>query len=116
MQSGQYNRRIQVQTQTTSQDTFGQPQQAWQTTYSCWANIDVQASQLIYSTSEFISKVTHRITVRWTPSFTFTPKQRLAYTEAATGVVHVYEIEAFVNVKEANREVMILCYELDGMS
>ena len=55
------NRRISIQSQTTSQDEFGQEQQAWNTVYSCWADIDVQQSQLLYQTAEFVSKITHRL-------------------------------------------------------
>jgi hypothetical protein len=59
MQSGKLNRRIQIQTQTAARDSFGQPQQAWTTAYTCWASIDVQGSQLIYSTAEFIDELIH---------------------------------------------------------
>ncbi len=114
MDAGKLNRRVQIQTQSTTQDSFGQQLQTWTTAYTCWASIDVQASQLVYATAEFIEKVTHRITCRWTYSFVFTPKQRIVYTEARTGVTHTYEIEAVLNDKQANVSVTLLCYELNG--
>jgi SPP1 family predicted phage head-tail adaptor len=115
MQSGKLNRRIQIQTQTTAQDNLGQPQQTWTTAYTCWAGIDIQNSQLIYSTAEFIEKVTSRITCRWTSSFTFEPNQRVLYTEATTAVVHIYEIRAVLNTQQRNRELTLMVYELDGV-
>jgi SPP1 family predicted phage head-tail adaptor len=115
MQAGKLNRRIQIQSQSTSQDAMGQELQSWSTTYSCWANIDIQASQLIYSTAEFMSKVTHRITIRWTSSVVINSSMRIRYTEATTGVVHTYEIIAPLNTKQANRELVLMCYELDGV-
>ena len=115
MQSGKLNRRIAIQSQTTTQDALGQELQVWSAFYTCWASIDIQASQLLYSTAEFISKVTHRITTRWTSSVVIAANQRIVYTEPTTGVVHTYEIEAMFNTKQANRELVLMCYELNGV-
>lgn len=115
MVAGKLNRRVQIQSQSTTQDTLGQELRTWETVYTCWAAIDVQASQLLYNTAEFISKVTHRITMRWTSSVVIAANQRIVYTEATTGVVHTYEIQAALNTKQGNRELVLLCYELEGV-
>lgn len=112
MQAGKLNRRIQIQEQSTSQDAFGQPQQTWTTIYTTWASLDIQGSQLLYSTAEFLSKVTYRITMRWTSSVIISAKQRVIYTEPTTGVIHTYEIIAPLNDKAANRQLTLLCFEL----
>jgi len=114
MSAGRRNRRIQIQTQTTAQDGNGQPLQTWTTAYTCWASIDIQSSQLIYATAEFIDKVTHRIGALWTSSFVFAADQRIVYTEATTGVVHTYEIQAVLNDKQGNRNLILMCYELQA--
>lgn len=114
MQAGKLNRRIRIQSRTATQDEFGQPLQQWSTAYACWANIDIQASQLLYSTAEFVSKVTHRITLRWTSSVVISVSQRVVYKEPTTGVVHTYSIEAVMNDKQANKQLTLLCFELDG--
>ena len=114
MQSGKLNRRIQIQQQTATQDSFGQEQQSWSTIYTCWASIDIQASQLLYSTAEFVSKVTHRIELRWTSSVVIQDSMRVVYVEPKTNVTHTYEIEAVLNDKQAKRQMILLCYELDG--
>jgi SPP1 family predicted phage head-tail adaptor len=108
------NRRIQIQSQSTTQDSLGQQLQTWTTIYTCWASIDIQQSQLIYATAEFISKVTHRITFRWTSSVVIQPQMRILYTEATTSVTHIYNIEALLNTKQRNRELVAICYELDA--
>lgn len=108
------NRRIAIQSQTTMQDSFGQEQQTWNTAYECWAALDIQASQLLYSTEEFVSKATHRITIRWTKSQVFAPNMRIAYVETATGITHTYNIEAILNPKQANVLLVFLCYELNA--
>ena len=114
MNAGKLNRRVQIQQQTSTQDDFGQPLTQWTTVYTAWASVDVQNSQLIYSTAEFVSKVTHRITMRWTRSIIIQPNMRIVYTEPATQVMHTYNIEALLNTKQANVELVALCYELDG--
>jgi SPP1 family predicted phage head-tail adaptor len=113
-QAGQLTRRITIQKQTTSQDSLGGLLNTWTTAYSCWANIDVQRSQLLYSTAEFIEKVTHRITVRFTKSFVFAPNMRVTYLDAATNVTHTYNIEAILNPEQGNVWLTLLAYELDG--
>jgi SPP1 family predicted phage head-tail adaptor len=112
--AGKLNRRIQIQTQTTTQDALGQPLQTWATVYTCWASIDIQASQLLYSTSEFMDKVTHRIEMRWTFSNVIQASQRVVYTEPTTGIVHTFEIIAPLNDKQANRKLILMCYELEA--
>jgi head-tail adaptor len=119
---GLLNRRIQIQSQTGAgsdpcanrDDAGGLLPAAWTTIYTCWASIDIQGSQLLYSTAEFISKVTYRITIRWTSSVVFAANQRIVYTEATTGVVHIYTIEAVLNDQQGNQQITLLCYTLDG--
>jgi head-tail adaptor len=117
MQAGKLNRRIQIQSQSTTAelDAFQQPTPAsWQTVYACWASVDIQASQLLYSTSEFIGETTYRITLRWASSVIFTPAQRVLYTEPTTGVLHVYEIKTVMNDRQANKQITLLAYEISG--
>jgi SPP1 family predicted phage head-tail adaptor len=110
------NRRILIQSQGTSDlDAFQQPlPAAWTTIYKCWASIDIQGSQLVYSTAEFMSKVAHRITIRYTSSVIFSAKQRILYKEPTTGVVHTYEIEAVLNDRQGNQWLILMAYELEA--
>jgi SPP1 family predicted phage head-tail adaptor len=114
--AGPRNRRISIQSQSTTQDAAGGPLQAWTTAYKCWASIEIQNSQLIYSTAEFMAKAAYRITILWTSSVVITPNMRVVYKEPTTGVVHTYEIESLLNTKQANRELVIMAYELGGDS
>jgi SPP1 family predicted phage head-tail adaptor len=114
LQTGELNRRIVIQQQTAAQASDGSLLQTWNTVYSCWANVDVQRSQLINATAEFVSKVTHRITMRWTDSVVIQPNMRIVYTEPSTGVVHTYNIEALLNDAQGNVSLVALCYELNA--
>lgn len=114
MNAGKLNRRIQIQQQTTAQDDFGQPQQIWTMVYSCWAGISVVKGQLEYQTAEFVSKATHKITIRWTRSVVILPNMRVVFTEPAVGVVHTYNVEGLLNDGQSNVELVILAYELNA--
>ena len=112
--AGRLNRRISLLTQTTAQDALGQPFQTWAVAYLCWASIDIQGSQLLYSTAEFMDKVAYRITIRWTSSVLFSASQRVSYTNSRTGITHLYEIQAVLNDRSANTQISLMCYELKG--
>jgi SPP1 family predicted phage head-tail adaptor len=113
MQSGRLNRRIEIQAPATGQDSFGQPLTTWTTILRTWAALDIQNSALIYSTAEFMSKVTYRITIRWQPNIVIAPNQRVVSIDAI-GTKHTYEIQAVLNDKAANKQITLMCYELDG--
>ena len=40
--------------------------------------------------------------------------KRIEYTEPTTGITHTYEIEAALNTLAANRDIVLICYELRG--
>ena len=104
---------ITIQQKSGAQDSFGQPVNTWVTYVSCFAEIDIQNSALIYNTAEFMEKVVYRITIPWTSQFVFTPAMRIRHTDAAAQT-HTYSIESIVNLNSQNRYFMFLCYELNG--
>jgi SPP1 family predicted phage head-tail adaptor len=114
MKTPNLNRRITIQSQTTTQDSYGQEQQTWSPVYECWAEIDIVQSQLIWSTAEFISKTTHRITIRWTPTPDIQPNMQIVFVEPYTNVSHTYEIQTIVNPKQGNFWMVLLAYELNA--
>jgi SPP1 family predicted phage head-tail adaptor len=110
--AGNLNRRISLQCQSIAQDDFGQPLTTWTTYLTTWANMDIQNSQLKFATAEFVSKVTYRITIRY-PYVPVAAKYRIVYCD--TMGEHVYEINAVLNTKQANKELVLLAYELEGV-
>lgn len=112
--SGVYNRRIDIQYQTVEQDEFGQPLSTWTSAYKCWASISIKNGKLIYSTAEFMDKITHIITIKWPFSIVIAASQRVVFYDYTTKVKHVYEIEAVMNTNQANKELVLFAYELGG--
>lgn len=113
MQAGRLNKRVTIQQESTAQDWFGQESSFWDAVYVTWASIDIQASQLLYSTAEFVSKTVVRITFRWTSSVVILPSMRIVYGEPVTGIVHTYQIQSLLNDKQADRTLIALCYEIN---
>ena len=114
MDVGALNRRIQIQQQSSTRDSFGQPLLTWTTAYTAWASIDVLNAQLLNDTTGFISSATIRIVIRYTNSLVFNVGDQIIYTEATTGVVHTYQVKAVINKEQRNRQIMFLCYELNA--
>jgi SPP1 family predicted phage head-tail adaptor len=108
-----YNTPIAIQSQTTSQDAAGQELQEWTTVLCCWANVDFQRSQLIYSTAEFVGKNTYRVSIRWQYQVVIQPNMRVVYTDPFTRITHTLEIQSVLNPNRANKEILLICYSLD---
>ena len=114
MIAGLLNRRISILARSTSRDAAGGLSQMWEPVCTTWAAIDIQNSALVYETAEFVSKVTYRITMRYRTDVILDNSKRLRYIEPTTGVQHLYEIKAPLNTLAANRELVLICYELGG--
>jgi SPP1 family predicted phage head-tail adaptor len=114
MDIGTLNRRVTIIRRSQTQDAAGGPVDQWNDVTTVWASISIQYSSLIYETSEFVSKATYRITMRWSRSLGLKIQDRIRYTDSGTSTVHIYEIQSIVNDKMQDRELLCLCYELDG--
>lgn len=112
--AAELSQRVEIQSQSTATDGFGQPLNSWTTFYRCWAKIAVKDSALVYARASFIAKATHFITIRWTSSQVIQPNMQVLYTEPTTKVVHTYQIDALLNPDQENRRIVMLVHELDG--
>jgi SPP1 family predicted phage head-tail adaptor len=112
--AGKLNRRVTIVQRSTSRDSAGGVSDTWQNVRTVWASIDIQYSSLIYETSEFVSKATYRITLRWSNTLGLKVSDRIRYTDPTTSTIHLYEVQSISNPQMANRELLILAYELDG--
>ena len=115
MQAGKLRSLIFVQAKIKSRDPETQEQSlSWVEVYKTLAQIDIQNSALLYEPSNFISQVVYRITFNWTPSYVFSAGNRIVYLDQSTNITHTYEIKSFMNPSQMNRQIIALCYEVDG--
>lgn len=107
MQSGKLNRRIEIQSQSTSQDSFGQPLTTWTTVLCTWAGIRAATSKEVYAASGFTSQVSHVITLRYHPGLTILSSDRVVYEG------RIFPIQAVSDPDEGKRELNLLCMEIN---
>jgi SPP1 family predicted phage head-tail adaptor len=107
MNAGKLNRRIAIQSQSTSQDSFGGPLTTWITIIKTWAGIRAVTSKEVYAASGFTSQVSHLITLRYHPELHIRSAYRIEYEG------RIFQIQSVGDPDEGKRQVNLLCLELD---
>lgn len=105
--AGSLNRRIVIQSQSTSQDSYGQPLTTWTDTLSTWASIHAATGKEIYASSGFVSQLSHVITIRY-PSISINNAMRVSYEG------RVFDIEAVSDPDEGKVQLNLLCLEVNA--
>lgn len=98
---------IQIQSQSTDLDSFGQPLQVWTTILTARASIKAIQQNEPYQSGQFTSQVTHLITLRW-PNVNITGGMRVLFGS------HVYTIKTPENVGERNIILKLQVLEING--
>lgn len=107
LNAGSLNRRISIQSQSTSQDSFGGPLTTWTTILKTWASIRAATSKEVYAASGFTSQVTHSITLRYHPELTIRSAYRIDYAG------RIFQIQTVSDPDEGRKQINLLCMELD---
>jgi SPP1 family predicted phage head-tail adaptor len=102
--SGELRHLVQFQSPSATQDAAGQPTTAWTTYFTTRCKIEILRGQLLYQTSEFISKNSYELTLRYPPDVTISVADRALFNS------QVYVIQAIINVEQRNRELRLLAY------
>ena len=98
---------VQIQSQSTDTDSFGQPLQTWTTILTARVSIEAIKQAELYQAGQLTSQVTHLITLRW-PAVNITAGMRALYGS------HIYKIQAVINVEERNIVLKLLVLEING--
>jgi SPP1 family predicted phage head-tail adaptor len=106
--AGKLNRKVTIQSPSTTQDEYGAPTQVWTDLITTWAAIRAATSKEVYAASGFTSQLSHIITIRWRPGIQ--ANQRIAYRG------RTFEIQAVADPDESRVELNLLCLELNGPS
>lgn len=104
--AGTLNRRVTIQSQLTTQDSYGQEQQTWTDVLTCWASIHAATSREVYAAAGFVSQLSHVVTVR----YTFTPitsAMRVLYG------TRTFQVQAVVDPDESRVMLNLYCLERD---
>ena len=103
MLAGRLKHRLEIQTESTTLDVYGEPTSGWSTDETVWA-----ALEPISGTERDIGEglagiVSHRVLMRYTANAT--PKKRLKYG------ARIFGIESVLNHDEKNAHLRIFCKE-----
>lgn len=100
---GQMNKRVELQTRSTTQDSFGSQSTTWTTTIPAWARIEPLSGRALEAAKQLHAEVTHRVTIRYRPGIT--AAMRLKYG------ARLMEIGYVLNPGETNEQLQLLCTE-----
>lgn len=106
--ASQLTKRIKLQRQSTSQDSFGGPVRTWIDVTKVWAEIQPLAGVEQKRAHRITSEVTHQITVRYQASLTDT---RAVSAYRALYKARIFNIHAVLNENESNVFITLLASE-----
>lgn len=88
-----------------TQDTYGETTQDWVIFLSgLWASIEPLSGREYFSTHQVNAEISHRIKLRYKAGIT--PKMRVKYGN------RYFNIISAIDIKEAHREIHLMCTEV----
>ena len=107
--SGRLNKLITIQQSTQTRDAHGGNVDSWGTYAVRMASIVPMNGREYFTARQEASEVSHRVRIRYdSTAGATTPKMRILYGS------RVFDIESVINPKEANKEIVMMCRELNN--
>ncbi len=103
MQSGQLRHRIAIQTNTPSQDAYGQPIDSWATAATVWAAAKMLGGRELFAAQQAESRATVEFTIR---RRAVTAQQRISWDG------RIFGIEAIIHDPTNRRQTQLSCFEV----
>lgn len=105
MNPGQLNKRITIQQESATQNSFGEPTGTWSDIATVWASINPIVGKEYFAAETVKSEVSHKIKIRYKAGIT--PDMRVKF-----GSRYFQIIGPPINFKEQNVELQLMCKEL----
>lgn len=119
MRAGPMRHKVTIQEVTETQDSYGQASESWATFATRWASIEPIAGREYFASRTENSEADVRIRLRWDRALVaLTTKHRVLYTlplldeSPETSQTRIFDIEAILNMRERNREIVLMCREV----
>jgi SPP1 family predicted phage head-tail adaptor len=107
---GELRSRVQIQSESSTPDDFGQPQQTWSTILETRARIRALLTREKFQANQLSSWLTHEIAIRWPSSVTIAPGMRVTCGD------HIYMIQGCNNVQQRNVLLLLECVAINETS
>lgn len=105
MRAGKLQNRIEVQVATETRDEHGGVTETWDTVVKRWVDIRPLHGRELMLAQQVNSQVTLQVRMRYDKGLTLTSGYRLKHGD------RILNIESIVDVKEQNREWLLMCKE-----
>ena len=103
MNSGDMRQRISIQDKTTGRDSFGGEVVTWSETAAVWATAEPLRGQEYLEARRLQSDLDIRFRIRYLAGLK--PTMRVVYDG------RIFNIQSVIHVKEARREIQLMCKE-----
>lgn len=108
VRAGTLTRSIAIQQRSTIRDSYGGQVQTWTTLKTVYAAIEALSGSERLAAQSFSTDVSHRISIRYDADFT---DPRVMATYRVLYGTRIFNIEAALNIDEANRLIELVCSE-----
>ena len=106
MQAGQLRHKLDIEKELATQDNYGQPTQEWVAFLSgIWAAIEPLSGREYYAAQQAIAEISHMVRIRYKAGIK--PKMRVKLGDA-----RYFNIVSVIDIKEAHRELHLMCTEV----
>lgn len=107
MRSGSLNRRITVQSYTTTVNAYGEPIKSWSTYAQRWAAVEPLLGREYWAAQQVVAENSVRFRMRHDATTSaITPKMRVSYDS------RTFDINSVINVKEQSKEIVLMTTEV----
>ena len=105
MNAGILKRKIDIEVESTTQNSYGEPTQSWSAFLSgIYASVEPLVGKEFFSSDIVNATVTHKIRIRYIAGVH--PKMRVKYG------TRIFDIVASLNYMEINKELTLMCNEV----
>ena len=105
MHAGQLKHKLDIETELSSQDTYGQTTQEWVVFLrGLWASVEPMSGREYFSSQQVNAEVSHRIKIRYKAGIK--PKMRVKFGTRYFNIVSV------IDIREGHREMHLMCTEV----
>lgn len=108
LRGGTLSRSIDIQARAVAKDSFGGQTQTWTTLKTVYAAIEALSGSERAAAMSYSTDVSHRVTVRFDALWS---DPRAVATYRIKYGTRYFNIEAALNVDEANRAIELICSE-----
>ena len=105
--SGKLRHQIQIQAQSSTQDSFGQPAQTWSTIRTTWGGLNIVSMREVFGSGQLTAQETDVWTVRYSPT-EIQPGMQILFGGK------VWKVQVISNVEQRNVLLHLLCIEING--